>query len=39
MEIRRIEEQEVNDILEKESIDLSSFQIRETLNPINSYSK
>ena len=33
MEIRRIEEQEVNDILEKESIDLSSFQIRETLNP------
>ena len=33
MEIRRIEEQEVSDILEKESIDLSSFKVRETLNP------
>ena len=33
MEIRGLEEQEVNDILEKETIDLSSFQIKENLNP------
>jgi hypothetical protein len=33
MDIKRISEQEVSDLLEKESIDLSSFQIRSELNP------
>ena len=33
MDIKRISEQEVNDILQKEDIDLSSFEVRSTLNP------
>ena len=33
MKINNLEEQEVNDIIEKENIDLSSFRIKETLNP------
>ena len=33
MKFNRLKEQEVNDILEKESLDLSSFKIRDTLNP------
>jgi len=33
MEINRLKEQEVNDILEKENIDLSSFKVKENLNP------
>ena len=33
MKINRLKEQEVNDILEKESIDLSSFKIKNKLNP------
>tara|TARA_R110000824_G_scaffold323001_1_gene509935 strand:+ start:1020 stop:1811 length:792 start_codon:yes stop_codon:yes gene_type:complete len=33
MEINRLKEQEVNDILEKESIDLSSFKVKDKLNP------
>ena len=32
-ELYNLEEQEVNDIIEKENIDLSSFKIKETLNP------
>ena len=33
MRLNRLKEQEINDIIEKESVDLSSFQIRDTLNP------
>jgi len=33
MDIRRLTEEEVNNLLEKESIDLSSFQVRSQLNP------
>ena len=33
MKINNLEEQEVNDIIEKESIDLSSFQVKDNLNP------
>ena len=33
MEINRLKEQEVNDILEKESLDLSSFKVKDKLNP------
>jgi predicted nucleotidyltransferase len=33
MKINRLKEQEVNDILEKESIDLSSFKVKDNLNP------
>ena len=33
MEINRLKEQEVNDILEKESIDLSTFKVKDKLNP------
>ena len=33
MEIKKITEQEVNDIIQKEKIDLSSFEVRSTLNP------
>ena len=33
MKINNLEEQEVNDIIEKENIDLSSFKIKDTLNP------
>ena len=33
MEIKRITEQEINDILEREKIDLSSFEVRAELNP------
>ena len=33
MEIKTLEEQEVNDIIEKEDIDLSSFKVKNTLNP------
>ena len=33
MKIKSLEEQEVNDIIEKENIDLSSFKIKDTLNP------
>ena len=33
MEINNLEEQEINDIIEKENIDLSSFKIKDTLNP------
>ena len=33
MKINRLKEQEVNDIIEKEDIDLSSFKMQETLNP------
>ena len=33
MDIKRISEQEVNDILQKEDIDLSSFEVQSTLNP------
>ena len=33
MDIKNITEQEVNDIIDKESIDLSSFEVRSTLNP------
>ena len=33
MQINKLKEQEVNDIIERESIDLSSFKVRDTLNP------
>ena len=33
MKINNLEEQEINDIIEKENIDLSSFKIKDTLNP------
>jgi hypothetical protein len=33
MDIRRLEENEVNDIIKREKIDLSSFKVRDTLNP------
>ncbi len=33
MEIKRLKEQDVNDIIEKENIDLSSFKVKDTLNP------
>ena len=33
MKINRLKEQDVNDIIEKEEIDLSSFKIRNKLNP------
>lgn len=33
MKLNRLKEQEVNDIIEKEEIDLSSFKMRDTLNP------
>ena len=33
MKINNLEEQEVNDIIEKENIDLSSFKIKDELNP------
>ena len=33
MDIKKITEQEVNDIINKENIDLSSFEVRSTLNP------
>jgi predicted nucleotidyltransferase len=33
MDIKRITEQEVSDIIKKENIDLSSFEVRSTLNP------
>ena len=33
MDIKKITEQEVSELLEKETIDLSSFQIRSELNP------
>ena len=33
MKIDRLKEQDINDIIEKESVDLSSFKVRETLNP------
>ena len=33
MVIKKITEQEVNDIIQKEKIDLSSFEVRSTLNP------
>ena len=33
MQINKLKEQEVNDIIEKESIDLSSFKVKDTLNP------
>jgi hypothetical protein len=33
MDIRRLEENEVNDIIERENIDLSSFKVKDTLNP------
>ena len=33
MKIKSLEEQEINDIIEKEDIDLSSFKIKDTLNP------
>ena len=33
MDIKKITEQEVNDIIERENIDLSSFEVRSTLNP------
>ena len=33
MKINRLKEQEVNDIIEKESVDLSSFKVKDTLNP------
>jgi hypothetical protein len=33
MDIKNITEQEVNDIIDKENIDLSSFEVRSTLNP------
>ena len=33
MEINRLKEEEVNDILEKESLDLSSFKVKDKLNP------
>jgi len=33
MNLRRLKEQEINDILEKESVDLSSFQVKDNLNP------
>jgi len=33
MKINRLKEQEVNDILEKESLDLSSFKAKDKLNP------
>lgn len=31
--VKKITEQEVNDIIKKENIDLSSFEVRSTLNP------
>ncbi len=33
MDIKRLKEQDVNDIIEKENLDLSSFKVRDTLNP------
>ena len=33
MKINRLKEQEVSDIIEKESVDLSSFKVKDTLNP------
>ena len=33
MDIKKITEQEVNDLISKEKIDLSSFEVRSTLNP------
>ena len=33
MQINRLKEQDVNDIIEKENFDLSSFKVRDTLNP------
>ena len=33
MDIKRISEQEVSDIIQKEDIDLSSFEVQSTLNP------
>jgi len=33
MEFKRLKEQDVNDIIEKEDIDLSSFKVKDTLNP------
>jgi predicted nucleotidyltransferase len=33
MDIKKITEQEVNDFIQKENIDLSSFKVRPTLNP------
>ena len=33
MKINNLQEQEINDIIEKENIDLSSFKIKDTLNP------
>ena len=33
MQINKLKEQEVNDIIEKENIDLSSFKVKDTLNP------
>ena len=33
MKVKTIEEQEINDILEKENIDLSSFKVKDSLNP------
>ena len=33
MDIKRISEQEVSDIIQKENIDLSSFEVQSTLNP------
>jgi predicted nucleotidyltransferase len=33
MDIKKITEQEVSDLIKKENIDLSSFEVRSTLNP------
>ena len=33
MDIKKITEQEVSDIIQKENIDLSSFEVQSTLNP------
>jgi hypothetical protein len=33
MDIKKITEQEVNDLIQKEKIDFSSFEVRSTLNP------
>ena len=33
MDIKKITEQEVNDLIKKEKIDFSSFEVRSTLNP------
>ena len=35
MQINRLKEQDVNDIIKRESIDLSSFKVRDTLNTKN----